>query len=54
MDHQESYLLAVLGFIGLKEVRFVRAEGLSMTGLRDASVENAKAQAAHVAIDFVS
>lgn len=30
MDHQESYLRSVLGFIGLKDVDFVRAEGVSM------------------------
>lgn len=30
MDHQESYLRAVLGFIGITDVRFVRAEGLAM------------------------
>lgn len=29
MDHQESYLNAVLGFIGISDVRFVRAENLS-------------------------
>ncbi|NUZ07862.1 FMN-dependent NADH-azoreductase [Piscinibacter koreensis] len=30
MDHQESYLKAVLGFFGIADVRIVRAEGLSM------------------------
>ena len=30
MDHQESYLRAVLGFFGVTDVRFVRAEGLAM------------------------
>lgn len=30
MDHQESYLKAVLGFLGVTDVRFVRAEGLAM------------------------
>ncbi|MGM9491954.1 FMN-dependent NADH-azoreductase [Ideonella sp. YS5] len=29
MDHQEAYLKAVLGFIGISDVRFVRAENLS-------------------------
>lgn len=29
LDHQESYLKAVLGFIGLTDVTFIRAEGLS-------------------------
>jgi FMN-dependent NADH-azoreductase len=30
MDHQESYLKAVLGFLGVTDVRIVRAEGLAM------------------------
>lgn len=30
MDHQESYLDTVFGFIGITDVEFVRAEGLSM------------------------
>lgn len=30
MDHQESYLKAVLGFFGVTDVRIVRAEGLAM------------------------
>lgn len=38
MEHQESYLQTVFGFLGITDVRFVRAEGLSMG-------EAAKAQA---------
>ena len=30
MDFQESYLRSVLGFIGITQVEFVRAEGLAM------------------------
>jgi len=30
MEHQESYLKVVFGFIGVTDVRFVRAEGLAM------------------------
>lgn len=30
MDHQESYLRAMFGFLGVTDVRFVRAEGLAM------------------------
>ncbi|GAB3649890.1 FMN-dependent NADH-azoreductase [Ramlibacter alkalitolerans] len=30
MDHQESYLRTVLGFLGVTDVRFVRAEGMAM------------------------
>jgi FMN-dependent NADH-azoreductase len=29
-EHQESYLKAILGFFGITDVRFVRAEGLAM------------------------
>ena len=30
LDHQESYLKAVLGFLGVTGIQFVRAEGLAM------------------------
>jgi FMN-dependent NADH-azoreductase len=30
LDHQESYLKAVFGFFGIRDVRFVRAEGVAM------------------------
>ena len=30
LDHQESYLSAVFGFLGITDVRFVRAEGVAM------------------------
>lgn len=30
MEHQESYLKVIFGFFGITDVRFVRAEGLSM------------------------
>lgn len=30
MEHQESYLKVVMGFFGVTDVRFVRAEGLGM------------------------
>jgi FMN-dependent NADH-azoreductase len=31
MDHQESYLKAVLGFLGITDVEVVRAEGLNLS-----------------------
>lgn len=31
MDFQENYLRAVLGFLGIKDVEFVRAEGLALS-----------------------
>ncbi len=30
MEHQESYLKTIFGFLGVTDVRFVRAEGLAM------------------------
>jgi len=41
-DHQESYLMAALGFIGLTDVTVIRAEGIAM-GLeaRTAAIESA-------------
>ena len=30
MEHQESYLQTVFGFLGISDIRFVRAEGLAM------------------------
>lgn len=30
MEHQESYLQTVMGFFGIRDVRFVRAEGVAM------------------------
>ena len=30
LDHQESYLKAVFGFLGITDVQFVRAEGVAM------------------------
>lgn len=31
MDHQESYLRAVLGFLGITDIEIVRAEGLNLS-----------------------
>ena len=38
MEHQETYLQTVLGFLGVTDIRFVRAEGMGMG-------DDAKAQA---------
>ena len=50
MEHQESYLQTVLGFFGVTDVRFVRAEGVAMGGDAKAQALAAAAQAieAHV------
>ena len=37
MEHQESYLQTVLGFFGVTDVRFVRAEGVAMGDAAKAS-----------------
>ncbi len=42
MDHQEAYLRAVLGFMGIDTLEIVRAERLAMD--RDASMSAAQAQ----------
>lgn len=44
LEHQESYLKVVLGFFGIIDVRFVRAEGL---GLGPEAVASAFASAAN-------
>jgi FMN-dependent NADH-azoreductase len=45
-DHQETYLRDVLGFIGITDVAFVRAEGLAMgDDVRRLAIEAAFAQA---------
>ncbi|MEG2280783.1 MAG: FMN-dependent NADH-azoreductase [Comamonas sp.] len=44
LEHQESYLKVVLGFFGITDVRFVRAEGL---GLGPEAVASAFASAAN-------
>ena len=44
MEHQESYLRVMFGFMGVTDLRIVYAEGLGKTPeLRDQIVENAKA-----------
>ena len=48
MEHQNSCLLTVLGFFGITDVRFVRAEGLAMGDAKKAeALVEAAAQAQH-------
>lgn len=47
MDHQESYLKAVLGFFGVTDVRIVRAEGLAMGDAAKAQALEAAQRAIH-------
>ena len=52
-DHQESYLLTVFGFLGVTDVRIVRAEGLAMGDAPRAKAiaEAQRAIASHTAAD---
>ncbi|QRM55111.1 FMN-dependent NADH-azoreductase [Sinorhizobium sp. BG8] len=43
MDHQEAYLQAVLGFLGITDIEFVRAEGLALGGdAKDSAIAEAE------------
>jgi FMN-dependent NADH-azoreductase len=45
MEHQESYLTAALGFIGLTDVTIVRAEGVSLSpDARTGAIAKARGQ----------
>lgn len=62
MEHQESYLKALFGFIGITDVRFVRAEGVAMGDdakkkaleLADAAIKAAVAEAANDAATAIA
>ncbi len=44
LDHQESYLQAVLGFLGVTDIEFIRAEGLNMgPETRETAISGAEA-----------
>ncbi|WP_257168278.1 FMN-dependent NADH-azoreductase [Bradyrhizobium sp. SRS-191] len=46
LDHQETYLQAFFGFLGISDIVFVRAEGVAMgPEARAKAIEAAKAQA---------
>ena len=42
MDHQESYLKAALGFVGITDITVIRAEGVNMPALRDKALVTAR------------
>jgi FMN-dependent NADH-azoreductase len=44
MDFYEGYLGAVLKFMGLSDLTFIRAEGLSLPGQAETRIENARNQ----------
>ncbi|WP_334007125.1 FMN-dependent NADH-azoreductase [Burkholderia cepacia] len=53
MDFQESYLKAFFGFLGITDVRFVRAEGASKgQAVRDESIALARATLTDVLVDI--
>lgn len=42
LDYQEKYLDGILGFIGIKDATYIRAEGLALApAVRDAAIKNA-------------
>lgn len=49
MDHQEAYLTAMMGFFGIDDVHFIRAEGLAMgDDARAAGIQAATRQIAQL------
>ena len=45
MDHQESYLKVIFGFMGITDITIVRAEGVALgADIKTAAVQAAKAQ----------
>lgn len=50
LDHQESYLRGIFGFLGITDIAFVRAEGVNVSAeQREASIAAATAEAARLA-----
>jgi FMN-dependent NADH-azoreductase len=50
LEHQESYFLGVLAFIGLTDVTVIRAEGLNLSAeAKEASIAKARAEIAALA-----
>ena len=46
LDHQESYLSGLLGFFGITDITFVRAENVARPDFRDASIQAARDEVA--------
>jgi FMN-dependent NADH-azoreductase len=50
LDHQETYLRGILGFFGITDITFVRAEGVNVSAeQRQAAIAAATAEAARLA-----
>jgi FMN-dependent NADH-azoreductase len=45
-EHQESHLLAILGFLGLRDITVIRAEGVAIPDLKAQAIEKALAEIA--------
>lgn len=51
LEHQESYLIGLLGFLGISDVKVVRAEGLAISAqAKDAAVERAMSDIASLVL----
>jgi FMN-dependent NADH-azoreductase len=48
LDHQESYVRAALGFMGIIDITIIRAENTSIPELRDKSIESARKEIAEM------
>jgi len=42
LDHQEAYLSAVLGFFGITDITFIRAENVARAEFRETSIQAAR------------
>jgi FMN-dependent NADH-azoreductase len=42
LDHQETYLRGVFGFLGITDITFIRAEGVAVADQRDKSIQAAR------------
>ncbi len=49
LDHQESYLRGVFGFLGITDLTFIRAEGVSVSSHREKSISAARTAIAGIA-----
>jgi FMN-dependent NADH-azoreductase len=50
LDHQESYLRTLFGFLGIKDITFVRAEGVALgTEARKKAIDAAKGEVSGLA-----
>ena len=46
LDHQESYLRGFLGFLGITDIKVIRAENLGRSDQRERSIEAAREEIA--------